>query len=162
MAGTRRAGERPAVERALAWLARREYSAAELRARLVRGGYPGEEIDAALAMLRERGWQADGRYAASLARARVARGCGPRRIKAELEARGVEDGEIRAALGALEGDWLALALAELRRHGASRNLGDAVVRAKEGAFLLRRGFDPATVRAALRAALQDECSGSRN
>ncbi len=148
-------GGRDAYARALGLLARREHSARELGAKLGARGFGVAEVERTLAQLAAEGALSNRRYAESLARERLAQGYGPRRIEAELVARGVVDEDIRAALGALAADWEAVATAALaRRCGAA--LTEPAGRAKRAAFLLRRGFDPATVRALTRATIGAE------
>ena len=63
----------------------------------------------------------------------------------------VTDAEIRAVLDALDVDWQELAQRQLRRHFGQRGAVDAKARARQAAFLLRRGFDAATVSALTRS-----------
>lgn len=139
----------------LSLLARREHSALELRRKLAAKGHAPAEAGAAVEQLRERHYQDDGRFAASLARRRTAQGYGPRRIQAELKSHGLADAAIRAAMAALEVDWAALASDQLRRRHGRGAATDPAERAARAAFLLRRGFDPATVRAVTRAEVDD-------
>ena len=77
------------------------------------------------------------------------------RIRAELKSHGVADAAIRDAIASLDTDWIASAAAQLRRHGGAKAANAAAARAKNAAFLLRRGFDAATVRAITRAETSD-------
>lgn len=147
--------KRSAYDQALGLLARREHSARELKTKLRVGGQPGEDTEQAIERLREQHYQDDERFAASLARRRAAQGYGPLRIQAELKSHGLGDATIREAIAAAEADWHASATAQLRRHAGSRPAKDATERAKRAAFLLRRGFDAATVRAVTRAETGD-------
>ncbi len=144
---------RSALQQGVALLARREYAQRELRQRLLARGHDAAETTAALAALAVRQYQSDTRYAQSLARTRAAQGYGPRRIRSELSAQGVSRDEIERAIEALNHDWQASADAQLRRHGTGR--ADAAARARAAQWLLRRGFDAATVRCATRTALDD-------
>ena len=123
-----------ALSRALALLARRAYTEAELRRRLSR--YPEAEVEEALARLREWGYLDDRAYAEGFARSRKRR-WGSGRLRAELLRRGVgeevveevlpgEDEEVEAAVSLLARRW-------------SRLGGD---RRRAVGFLLRRGFPP--------------------
>jgi len=84
--------ERPsAFQRALARLARRDHSEAELRRVLERKGYEADEIDDALERLRERRFVDDAQYATRFARTRMSlRGQGRNRIRQALRQRGVD------------------------------------------------------------------------
>ena len=150
-----RRGPTTGYERGLSLLARREHSAREPQRKLASKGHEAAEAEAAVEQLRERSYQDDGRFAASLARRRAAQGYGPRRIQAELKAHGIGDAAMREALAALAIDWPALATQQLRRRDGRRAATDAAERAARAAFLLRRGFDPATVRAVTRADVDD-------
>lgn len=150
------AGKAPnGYERGLSLLARREHSAVELRRKLAAKGHAPAEAGAAVEQLRDRHYQDDGRFGASLARRRAAQGYGPRRIQAELKSHGLADAAIRATMAALEVDWAALASDQLRRRHDRRAATGATERVARAAFLLRRGFDPATVRAVTRAEVDD-------
>lgn len=150
------AGKGPgSYERGLSLLARREHSALELRRKLVAKGHAAAEAGAALAQLRERNYQDDDRFAASLARRRATQGYGPRRIRAELKSHGIGDAAAGRAMDALDVDWVASAAAQLRRRHGGGAATVAAERAARAGFLLRRGFDPATVRAVTRAEVDD-------
>ncbi|GAP65887.1 regulatory protein RecX [Mizugakiibacter sediminis] len=139
------APQRSAYDRALGWLARREQSRRELRARLDRSGYDEDETEAALDRLGRAQYQSDERFAEMLVRTRVAQGYGPRRIRAELRTHAIPEPTIRALLAQAEVDWAALAQQLLRRR-YGRPAGDRAERDRRAQFLLRRGFDAATVR----------------
>ena len=152
---TDRNANRSVHDKALGLLARREHSARELKAKLAARGHDAAESAAAIERLRESDYQSDDRFAASIARQRVAQGYGPRRVAAELKSHGLADAAIRAVLADLAPDWVEIAAGLLRRRvGAGARL-DHEGRAREAGFLLRRGFDPATVRAVTRAEVDD-------
>ena len=147
----RREDTRSVYDKALGLLARREHSARELKTKIAQRGHDAGEADAAIDRLQGQHYQDDGRFAGALARRRAAQGYGPRRIAAELKTHGLDDAAIRIAIATVEADWPSMASSQLRRH-----YGDAVAasfdeRARRAAFLLRRGFDPATVSAVTRA-----------
>jgi regulatory protein len=144
-----------AYTRGLGLLSRREHSARELEAKLARKGHAKDEIGTAVARLREKRYQSDDRFGISIARARVAQGYGPARIRAELKSHGLSDAAVRAAIEATEADWPAVAAAQLRRRFGGRPPEDGEERGSRARFLLRRGFDPATVRAVTRADVDD-------
>jgi len=147
--------ERSAYDKALGLLARREHSARELKTKLGVRGHAGEEAVEAIDRLKDQDYQDDQRFAASLARKRAAQGYGQQRIQAELKSHGLNDAAIRAVLAALDVDWTASAAAQLRRHSGARAPADRAERGKRAQFLLRRGFDAATVRAVTRAEMDD-------
>ena len=141
-----------AKARAIALLARREHSAAELVRKLIGRGFGAAESAAVVQDLASRDYQSDARYAAMLARTRIADGWGPQRIDADLRVAGVASTLAHAArAAALEyhaTDWVGVAGEALRRRGV--RLGSLAARRKAFALLQRRGFDGDTIRAALR------------
>jgi regulatory protein len=144
-----------AYDKALGLLARREQSRRELRRKLDRGGYAGEEAAAALARLAEQRYQDDERFAGMLLRNRAGQGYGPLRIRAELKTHGLADAAIRRLLDEAEVDWNASAAAQLRRHYGGKAAADPAERARRAQFLLRRGFSAATVRYVTHAEVDD-------
>lgn len=150
----RRRPEPTPAQRALGLLVRREHSRKELTRKLAaRGVDRGEAADAVAKMTAE-GWQDDMRFAASLARTRSAGGYGPIRIRAELETHGLDGDAVAQAFQALadagEDDWLGSARALAHRRYGTGCADDLNLRRKAAGFLIRRGFDAATVRAAVR------------
>ncbi|HEY6893504.1 MAG TPA: regulatory protein RecX [Rhodanobacteraceae bacterium] len=155
----RKPGDKPApgdaYDRGLGLLGRREHSARELKAKLARKGHANTEIASALGRLRDQSYQSDGRFGVSIARTRVAQGYGPARIRAELKSHGLADEAVRAAIAAADADWPLVAAAQLKRRFGAKAPADREERGRRAQFLLRRGFDPATVRAVTRAEIDD-------
>lgn len=150
------AKEKPnAYNKALGLLVRREQSERELKTKLDRSGYSVDESASAIDALKSQQYQSDERFAELLARSRVANGYGPRRISAELKSHGVSDAEISAAINAQDCDWRDLARRQLQRHYGLKPVNDAKETSRRAAFLLRRGFDAATVSALTRADIGD-------
>ena len=129
---------------AMDWLARREHCRHELEQRLGRR-FPGATaaIGPVLDELEHEGLLSDARYVASLVRRRAATGHGPQRIRAELRQQGI-DGS--AATGDV--DWLARAREVRTRRFGEALPADAASRARQMAFLQRRGFPAGICRAA--------------
>jgi regulatory protein len=143
---------------ALKWLARRELSEAQVRARLARRQLDPEDIDAALLRLREERALDDRRTALACARteAHVKRH-GRLRALRQIEAMGIERGVARAAIAEvfaeLDEDLLIeQALARRLRRGTLLDEAPALRRAHR--YLLAQGFDPARVNAAIRIRLK--------
>ena len=131
------------------WLARREHSLGELRAKLAARDYPPEEIEAALKGLIADGLVSDERFAESFVAARMRKGQGPVRIRMELEKRGVSAATIRLQLDAAGLDWHSLA-----REVRSRKFGEACPaefkeKARQMRFLEYRGFTGEQIRSAV-------------
>lgn len=132
--------------RALQCLARREYSRAELRAKLLPhvqieedyGKSEAVDLDALLDDLTVRGWLSDARATSQLVHAKRSR-FGTQRITHELRQRGIADELINAALPALKESELDSA-----REVWQRRFGvvpqDAKEKAKQMRFLQSRGF----------------------
>jgi regulatory protein len=150
-------GDKPdAFAKGLGLLVRREHSARELKAKLAARGHAVGDVGAAVDRLKDKRYQSDERFAAVLARSRAGQGYGPRRIELELKSHGLAAPAIRAAIDATECDWLASAASQLRRRFGRVAAADTTERARRAQFLLRRGFDPATVRAVTRAEVDDQ------
>lgn len=135
-----------AYGKALGLLARREHSRRELARKLDQKGFEADEAGAALEQLQRQSYQSDERFAQLLVRSRVSQGQGPRRMLAELRTHGIVDDAARAALDAEGADWAALAQRVYRRRYGVRPAQDLQEARRRAAFLLRRGFDAATVR----------------
>lgn len=136
--------------RALQYLARREYSRAELRGKLQAYTQEGEDsgqafnhsgpddLDALLDDLTARGWLSDARAATQLLHARRRR-FGMQRITLELRQKGFPEEIISAALPALrEGEVDAAREVWQRKFGTLPQ--DAMEKAKQVRFLQSRGF----------------------
>ena len=146
---------RDAFSSGLGLLARREHSSRELKTKLARRGHEKDAVGKAVDRLSDASYQSDERFGVSVARTRVAQGYGPRRIRAELKSHGLVEAAIRAAIDTADADWTLVAGTILRRRFGAGPPADTAERARRAQFLLRRGFDPATVRAVTRAAVDD-------
>jgi len=132
--------------RALQYLARREYSRAELRGKLLPHVQADEDfeqvspvnLDALLDDLAARGWLSDERAAAQLVHAKRSR-FGTQRITHELRQKGIAEELISAVLPELNDSELAAA-----REVWKKKFGvmpqDAKEKAKQVRFLQSRGF----------------------
>jgi regulatory protein len=132
----------------VALLARRDFAAGELSARLQQDGYPPEAVAAAIADLTTGRILDDSRFATQYVAYHAERGQGPRRIALDLARRGVAAADIEAALAAGP-DWSARAReVRIRRFGLDLPESWAE-KAKQGRFLQYRGFSSDHVRSAL-------------
>lgn len=145
----RRGREQTPVQRALGLLARREHSRKELNRKLTARGLDADQARAAVDRLAGEGWQDDARFAESLVRSRSNTGYGPLRIRAELATHGLDREAIARAMETFEGDWAEVAR-DLVRRRFGPSLDDLAAMRKAADFLLRRGFDGGSVRAATR------------
>jgi len=133
---------------AIRLLARREYAAAELRARLAAKGHEPAAVESAIAQLAEEGLQSDARFVEHFVRSRVHRGQGPVKVRAELGQRGVAHELIGEALRDAECDWYALACEALAKRFSGPGAAPRE-RARRERFLASRGFDAEQVHHAL-------------
>jgi regulatory protein len=148
--------------RALQCLARREYSRAELRAKLlthvqVKNDFEQVQpidLDALLDDLTARGWLSDARAATQLLHVKRSR-FGTQRITHELRQRGIGEELIEAALPALKESEL-----ETARDVWQRKFGslpqDAKEKAKQMRFLQSRGFSMDIIFKVMRSDVVDE------
>jgi regulatory protein len=159
--------------RAMQCLARREYSRAELRAKLLphlqrdgefdgvsfdsapADGTTGENLDVLLDDLTRRGWLSDERAAIQLVHARRAR-YGTQRITHELRQRGIDESLIAQTLPELKDSELAAAREVWRKKFGSLPQ-DQKEKAKQMRFMQSRGFGFEVIARVLR---QEESSGS--
>ncbi len=141
---------------ALAWLAGRDLSAAEIRLRLHRRGCPDDVIAGALDRLRATRAVDDERVAISRARIEsVMRGRGRERVLLRLRSIGIDAETASRAVAAVfsevdEDALLDRALARRLRPATARIRTPAEYRRLFGA-LVRQGFEPAAIRKALDA-----------
>ena len=132
--------------RALQYLARREYSRAELRAKLLPHVPADEEFDSASAPdldvllddLTRRGWLSDERAVTQLVHAKRGR-YGTQRITHELRQRGIDETLIAGALPELRESELATAR-EVWRKKFGMPPQDAKEKARQMRFMQSRGF----------------------
>lgn len=135
---------------AMGLLARREHSRFELVSKLHKY-YPASEscIDDVLRVLADERLQCDKRYAQAYVSMRQRNGYGPRRIAAELKAKGVSAELIDSELMQCDCDWFAIA------HGAltkkfRKQAASPQEKAKRIRFMQYRGFSFDHIHAALR------------
>jgi regulatory protein len=124
--------------RALQALARREYSRAELQARLMPHVTVADDLGMLLDDLEKRGWLSDARALEQTVRIRGAR-FGPQRIAHELRQKGISDELISAAIPQMKEGELDAARAVWHRKFANPPQ-DQKEKAKQVRFLQSRGF----------------------
>ena len=130
-------------EQALACLARREHSRAELERKLAQSGHAKADIAALLDDFETRNWLSDRRYAESYVADHRARS-GPVKLAYELRLRGVGDSIIEAVLAETRGSELERARQIwLKKYGTQPV--DGRIDPKQARFMLSRGFDLQTV-----------------
>lgn len=152
--------------RALQYLARREYSRAELRGKLLPHAQAGDDfeqvidpsgladLDALLDDLAARGWLSDVRAASQLVHAKRSR-FGAQRIAHELRQKGIAEELISAALPKLKDSELEAArVVWQRKFGTAPQ--DEKEKARQVRFLQSRGFAVGVIFQVLRLASNDE------
>ena len=138
-------------QRAVALLARREYSRAELAARLASRGASPAEIEPVLDDLERAGYLSDTRFAAAVVRQKSG-GFAKRAIAHALREKGVTSPVAKDALAMLDGaDEYAQALALWQRR-FGKAPADEREKARQVRFLVSRGYATGIVFRVFRAA----------
>ena len=119
----------------------REYSRAELAAKLNRRFDNHPDIDQVLLKLSEDGLQSDSRFTEAYIRSRIYRGHGVSRIRQDIRQKGIADHLFNAALEEADVDWFELALDVARRKFGHRQAEDQRERARRMRFMQYRGFN---------------------
>ena len=142
--------DRTLKQRAVAYLARREHSRAELAKKLSAYGEQ-EEIDSVLNSLQDAKLLSDQRFAAAFVRSRAER-FGAGRLRQELRQRGVEDGLVAQELAVddLPSEIERARLVWKKKFDAQPV--DAKDWAKQARFLQGRGFSTDVIRRVLKEA----------
>jgi regulatory protein len=135
-------------------LGRRELSVFQLRARLLDREHPREEVDAAIAHLLETRALDDGRVARAFARtAAKVKGRGRIRVMRELSAMGIGKDIAAEALAEVFGDLderTLIANALQKKLRGRPRIASPAENARLYQYLMRQGFSPAGIVAALR------------
>jgi regulatory protein len=135
-----------ALERAVRALARRDHSAATLRAKLERTGVSELAREAAIETLAGVGYLDDERFARNRAEGLAARGYGDDWIRADLEAQGVASELAETALGGLEPE----------RERALREARKLEAGPRAARVLQRRGFSEEALEGVLAGPVADD------
>ena len=141
---------------AVALLARRDFSARELRQKLKERGYIENAIEPVVEELIATNKVNDERYGQNFVAYRARRGHGPARIRAALKSSGLSRGAIDDAVKGEEApDFVALARTVWARKFGPKIPKDRKERARQARFLQYRGFSTDHIRAVLEG-LPDE------
>ena len=140
---------------ALKFLARREYSQAELISKLQTKGFLKAEIQAELDLLQEGGLQSDSRFCEAFIRERIRMGYGPRAIEALLMGRGLTGTLIDQFMSVYsEAFWQEHLRVLWQRRFSAQDSKDPQSLLREKArqyrFLTYRGFDSQAIYALLK------------
>lgn len=140
------------MSRALHMLAARPQTERELEDKLARAGFAPAPVAMTLSRLRELGYVDDGAFARQWVEERSRlRPLGRRRLAAELARKGVAAEHIEGALGAYDDAVQIEAARSLAERAMARYAGLPPLERQRRcyAFLIGRGFDHETARAAL-------------
>jgi len=141
---------RPPLALALNLLSRRDHSEAELRRKLAPKGFPAEELDTAMARLRDAGYLDDRRFARSFAEAAIRNGRGYGfRLRMELSRRGIPEETIEDILAALGAEYEEITtLSELmarKFEGFDPQRADERQKRRVISYFQRRGYSLAAI-----------------
>lgn len=137
---------------AIRLLAAREYTTRNLRQKLVRKGFPTEEIEAAVERLSAAQLLDDARFASVYARQKlVIRGSSVRRVHQDLARMGIAREEATAAIDRVVQDEpidvrRSIESAAKKKLASMSGLDHAVKKRRLFAFLARRGFEVSDIR----------------
>lgn len=142
---------------AVALLARREHSVAELKRKLSRR-HPEAMVEVVVTRLAAKNLVSDSRFVTNFVHYHARRGQGPLRIRSELRQQDIADEAITQALadyGTADSgmNWAEVAAEVRQRKFGAAQPGSLAERAKQARFLQYRGFNGDQIRAALNAAV---------
>ena len=121
------------------YLARREHSDFELKAKLRRKVESIQELEKQIEKLKEEGLIDNFRFSEAYIKSRSSRGFGPTRITQELNQRGVSEETFIEILDS--NDWIGLARSALLKKAKGKDLKDKKTEIKIKQFLNYRGFN---------------------
>ncbi len=130
--------EKSLRQRALEFLSKREYSAAELAQKLKTYASETDDISALIADFQSRSWLSDARYAEQMVHARQAK-FGASRVAHELREKGVSDDLVAEAVAGLQVNEVERA-SEVWRKKFKAAPATREEWAKQARFLQSRGF----------------------
>jgi regulatory protein len=130
--------EKSLRQRALEYLSKREYAAAELAQKLKGYASDSDDIGALIADFKTRGWLSDARYTEQMVHARQAK-FGAARLANELREKGVDDALVAEAVAVLQVNEVERAR-EVWRKKFKASPTTREDWAKQARFLQSRGF----------------------
>jgi regulatory protein len=142
-------------ERALRFLARREYARSELARKLAPHAESADALEALLDDLTARRLLSDARYVEMRMHARQAR-FGNARLAHELRTQGIAAEMVEAALASGDDELTRARQVWMKKFGDRPVPATPEERARQARFLASRGFSGETVRRVLRGACEDE------
>src|SRR5688572_15995310 len=143
---------------AIAYLARRDFSAADLRRKLKNRGFAEAAIEPVLVELEASNVINDDRYGDNVVAYRARRGQGPARIRQELKRSGLNSEAIQTTMDKAKDDgpdFIGLARAARARKFGPDIPKDWKERSRQARFLQYRGFSTDHIRAVLEGSPDD-------
>jgi regulatory protein len=150
---------------AVNYLARRDFSAADLRRKLKERGFAESAIEPALVELEAGNVINDDRYGDNVVAYRARRGQGPARIRQELKRSGLGAEAIQTTMDRAKDDgpdFISLARAARARKFGAELPKDWKERSRQGRFLQYRGFSTDHIRAVLEGVPDQESDTDPN
>jgi regulatory protein len=141
--------------KALDYLARREYGMQELCAKLMDAGFEEQTAIAVVKQLTRDGLQDDRRFVESFIQSRIHQGKGPVRIRMELEQRGIDSATVAEMLEEMQEVWTSLACGVRQKKFGTEPPQGFREKARQMRFLQYRGFDSAQIQAAVASRDED-------
>jgi regulatory protein len=144
---------------ASAYLARRDFSAADLRRKLKDRGFAESAVEPVLKELEASNVVNDDRYGENVVAYRARRGLGPARIRQELKRSGLGSDVIQTTMDKAKDDgpdFVSLARAARARKFGSELPKDWKERSRQARFLQYRGFSTDHIRAVLEGSFDEE------
>ena len=138
-----------ARNRALSWLARREYGHQELIRKLVQRGCEEDAATQIVAALVAEGLVSDERFVEALLHVRRVRGYGPLYIRREMEEKGIARSMVGRWLDVGSRDWVEDVKRVNKKKYGEKQPASLAERAKRTRFLQSRGFTHEQIRKAL-------------
>jgi len=138
-----------ARNRALSWLARREYGRQELIGKLVQRGCAEDVATGIVAALAAEGSVSDERFVEALLHVRRVRGYGPLYIRRELQEKGIDRNTIERWLDAGSRDWIEIVRRVSKKKFGESRPASLAQRVKQTRFLQYRGFTHEQIKQAL-------------
>ena len=126
--------------KALKALSRREHGRLELQKKLLQISDDMALIEKILTECEANNWLSEARFVKAYIHTRAQRHYGPRKIRYELEQRGVDAELIEAAFAASELEWTELAEATRQRKFGVAKAESWIDRGKQKQYLYQRGF----------------------
>ncbi len=99
-----------------------------------------EDVNGVIEYCRQHGWLNDSDYGVRFVESRSRKGYGPRRILLEMQQKGINQEEAKAALASCDLDWFALAKEAAYRKSNGTLPVDWKEKAKLQRYLIQRGF----------------------